>query len=145
MSRRVYDDDVDRAPRRRRRGPLGIIAAVVVLVLVAAVAVAVVLATRSTDDAKKDVAVKTCTPDPGGGKPTASGQIVNHSSKGSNYVIRLRFNDAEGNNVSEGVATVRDVEAGQTADWQLTGARSADGPVTCELRGVSRTHVPGQD
>jgi hypothetical protein len=114
-------------------------------VVVAAVVLVVVLVTRTSDDAKDDVTVAACNADPGGGDPTASGQIVNDSSKTSNYVIRLRFNDAQGNGVSEGVAAVDDVEAGATASWELTGTRSARGPVTCELTDVSRTHLPGQD
>jgi len=91
------------------------------------------------------VTVAACNADPGGGDPTASGQIVNDSSKTSNYVIRLRFNDAQGNGVSEGVVAVDDVEAGATARWELTGTRSAEGPLTCEITDVSRTHLPGQD
>jgi len=122
-----------------------LIALLVALVVIAAIVVAVVLATRTSDDAEDDVAVATCNADPDGGKPTASGRIVNDSSKTSNYVVRLRFNDSEGNAVSEGVAAVDDVDAGQTAEWELTGARSADGPVTCEVTDVSRTHLPGQD
>ena len=31
------------------------------------------------------------------------------------------------------------------ARWELTGTRSAEGPLTCELTDVSRTHLPGQD
>lgn len=142
MARTYREDDVEVRPRRS--GALRLIALLVALVVIAAVVVAVILVTRTSDDAKKDVAVSACNADPGGGKPTASGTVANSSSKTSNYVIRLRFNDSQGNSVSEGAAPVKDVESGQTARWQLTGARSTDGPVTCELRSVSRTHLPGQ-
>jgi hypothetical protein len=144
MARNTYRDDVVEA-RPRRSGAFRVVALLLALVVIAAVVVAVLLVTRTSDDAKDDVTVAACDADPGGGKPTASGQIVNDSSKTSNYVIRLRFNDSEGNAVSEGVAPVGDVEAGATARWELTGARSADGPVTCEVTDVSRTHLPGQD
>jgi hypothetical protein len=144
MARTRYRDDVVEAPPRRHMG-LRLLAALVALVVIAAVVLAVVLVTRTSDDAKDDVAVATCEADPSGGDPSASGQIVNDSSKTSNYVIRLRFNDAQGNGVSEGVVAVDDVEAGATARWELTGTRSARGPLTCEITDVSRTHLPGQD
>ena len=144
MARSTYREDVVEA-RPRRSGAFRLVALLVALLVIAAVVVAVVLVTRTSDDAKDDVTVGACDADPGGGKPTASGQIVNDSSKTSNYVIRLRFKDSEGNAVSEGVAAVDGVDALQTARWDLTGARSADGPVTCEVTDVSRTHLPGQD
>lgn len=145
MARTRYRDDVVEAPPPRRHGGLRLLGALVALVLIAAVVLAVVLVTRTSDDAKDDVAVATCEAAPDGGDPSASGQIVNDSSKTSNYVIRLRFNDAQGNGVSEGVVAVDDVEAGATARWELTGTRSAQGPLTCEITDVSRTHLPGQD
>ena len=145
MARTRYRDDVEVVEAPRRHTGLRIIAALVALAVIAAIVLAVVLVTRTSDDAKDDVAVQRCEPDPGGGDPTASGQIVNDSSKTSNYVIRLRFDDAQGNGVSEGVTAVDDVEAGATAQWELTGTRSAEGPLTCEVTDVSRTHLPGQD
>lgn len=114
------------------------------LVVIAAVVIAVVLAGRSSDDAKKDVSVQACNADANGGKPKASGQIINHSSKTSNYVVKLKFTDAQGNSVSEGAAPVKSVDANETAQWELTGDRGAKGPLKCELSGVSRTHLPGQ-
>jgi hypothetical protein len=145
MARARYRDDVVEAPPPRRHTGLRLVAALVALVVIAAVVLAVVLVTRTSDDAEDDVAVATCEADSGGGDPRASGQIVNDSSKTSNYVIRLRFNDAQGNGVSEGGVAVDDVEAGATARWELTGTRSAQGPLTCEVTDVSRTHLPGQD
>ena len=127
--------------RRRRVGPI-----VALLVIAAAVVVAVVVfaGNNSSNPAKDDVTVQACNADPGGGRPAASGQVVNNTSKASNYVIRMKFLDAQGNQVSEGVDTVNDVESGATASWTLGGTRDANGPVRCELTGVSRTHIPGQ-
>jgi hypothetical protein len=127
--------------RRRSVGPI-----VALLVVVAAIVVAVVVfaGSNSSNPAKDDVTVQACSADPAGGKPTASGQILNNTSKPSNYVIRLDFLDAQGNQVSEGVNAVKDVEPGATASWKLTGTRDASGPLRCELEGVSRTHIPGQ-
>lgn len=133
-----------RPPERKGKKALWTILGLILLALIAAAVVAFLLARKTTDDAKKDSTVKACNADAGGGKPKASGQILNHSSKTSNYVIRLKFNDAQGNSVSEGAAPVKDVEANKTATWELTGTRSAKGPLTCEITGVSRTHLPGQ-
>jgi hypothetical protein len=144
MARTRYRDDVVEAPPRRG-GLLRVVALLVALVLIAAVVLAIVLVTRTSDDAKDDVTVSACNADPNGGDPTASGRIVNDSSKTSNYVVKLNFNDDGGNGVSEGVVSVNDVQAGATARWQLTGTRSAEGPLTCEITDVSRTHLPGQD
>ena len=144
MARTRYRDEVVEV-RPRRSAALRLIALLVALVVIGAVVLAVVLVTRTSDDAKDDVTVSTCEADQDGGDPTASGQFVNDSSKTSNYVVRLRFNDAQGNGVSEGVAAVDDVEAGATAQWELTGTRSAQGPLTCEVTDVSRTHLPGQE
>jgi hypothetical protein len=127
--------------RRRRVGPI-----VALLVIVAAVVVAVVVfaGNNSSDPAKDDVTVQACSADPGGDKPSATGQVVNNTSKSSNYSIRMKFLDAQGNQVSEGVDVVNDVEPGETATWKLGGTRDARGPVRCEVTGVSRTHIPGQ-
>ena len=133
---------VDERPRNRS----GLLRRVALVVLLAIVALVLVLAFKGTSSksAKKDVTVTACRADSGGGKPTASGTILNHSSKTSNYVIRLTFTDAQGNTVSEGVAPVKSVGADETATWDLTGARDAKGSVQCEITGVSRTHLPGQ-
>ena len=118
--------------------------ALIVLAVIAAIVVVVVLVSKDNKAARLDVTVTACNGDISGGKPTASGRIINHSSKTSNYVVKLEFLDAQGNRVSEGAAPVQSVDANKTATWQLTGDRSAKGPVKCEISGVSRTHVPGQ-
>ena len=131
-----------RPPKKKKL--LRTILAIVALLIVAAIVIGFLLARKTTDDAKKDVSVKVCKADAGGGKPTASGEILNHSSKTSNYTIRLKFKDKQGNAVSEGLAPVKDVEPDKTATWELTGGESAKGPLTCEITGVGRTHLPGQ-
>jgi flagellar basal body-associated protein FliL len=135
---------VDGPPPRKKKKLLRTILGILALLIIAAIVIGFLLARKTTDDAKKDVSVKTCKADPGGGKPTASGGIRNKSSKTSNYTVRIKFNDKQGNAVSEGLAPVKDVEANKTATWELTGDRSAKGPLTCEISGVGRTHLPGQ-
>ena len=130
----------DRRPRRRG----GAAAILVLLVVIALVAFLLIRRNSNTPDATRDVTVQSCTAGAAGGKPTASGQILNSTSKSSNNVVRLRFKDANGNAVSNGIAAVNGIATNQTAQWQLTGIQAAKGPVTCELTGVTRTHIPGQ-
>lgn len=129
--------------QRRRGGLLRALAALLVLAVIAAVVLVLVIRGTSSKSAEKDVTVARCGAS-GGGKPKASGKVLNHSSKTSTYVIRLKFTDTQGNTLSEGVAPVGSVGANKTATWELTGDRSAKGSVRCEISGVSRTHVPGQ-
>ena len=144
MSTPVYDREVVDDRPRRRNPLLRIMVSLLVLAAILVVVLVFVVNGTSSKSAAKDVTVSNCAADANGGKPTASGTILNHSSKTSNYVVRLAFADAQGNTVSEGVAPVKSVDAGETASWDITGARDAQGPVKCEVTGVSRTHLPGQ-
>jgi hypothetical protein len=92
--------------------------------------------------AKKDVTVTACTAGPTGGHPTATGAIVNHSSKASLYTIHVKFTDASGNGVGDGVAAVARVEPAATATWHATGTLDAKGKLTCSLSSVTRTLAP---
>jgi hypothetical protein len=92
--------------------------------------------------AKKDVSVTACTASPTGGHPTATGRIVNHSSKASFYTIHVKFVDSAGNGVGDGVAAVKKVQPGASATWNATGSLSAKGTLTCELSSVTRTVSP---
>lgn len=96
----------------------------------------------SSATAAKDVAVTACNADPGGGRPTADGTIVNHSSKASTYVVNVNFYDTSNNKVSQGAATVGKVEPGATANFHLQGLASAKGPLTCKVGTVNRTQAP---
>ena len=143
MNGPVYDrDGVGDRPRRRGR-LLRVVVSLLVLAVIVALVLVLLIKGTSSKSAEKDVTVTACRSN-GDGKPTASGTIVNHSSKTSNYVIRLAFTDAQGNTVSEGVAPVKSVGVDKTAKWDLTGDRDVKGSVQCDLAGVSRTHLPGQ-
>lgn len=96
----------------------------------------------SSAKAAKDVTVTACTASPTGGHPTATGGIVNHSSKASLYTIHVKFTDASGNGVGDGLAAVARVEAGATANWHASGSVNAKGPLTCELSSVTRNLSP---
>ena len=92
----------------------------------------------SSKSAKKDVKITTCKADPGGGRPTASGTIVNHSSKTSAYTVHVKFKDSSGNGVGDGVSVVASVDPNETAKWDTKSSLNSKGPVTCELDSVTR-------
>jgi hypothetical protein len=135
-------DDVVVVERRRGNG-LRVLLGLILILVIAIVVIVVVLATKESNDAKDDVSIRTCHAG-NGSKPTASGQIKNTTSKDSNYTVRVKFLDNDGNTLSQGETAVKDVGSNSTATWELTGVQSAHGAVHCELAGVSRTHLPGQ-
>jgi hypothetical protein len=92
--------------------------------------------------AAKDVTITACTASPTGGHPTATGRIVNHSSKSSLYTIHVKFTDSAGNGVGDGVAVVAKVDAGTSANWHANGSLNAKGPLKCALSSVTRTISP---
>ncbi|MDQ6614220.1 MAG: FxLYD domain-containing protein [Actinomycetota bacterium] len=92
--------------------------------------------------AEQDVTITACRDDPAGGRPTADGTIVNHSSKASTYVLDVVFIDSSGNKVSEGGATVGKVEPAATAVFHAQGLAGAKGPLTCRIATVNRTVAP---
>jgi hypothetical protein len=92
--------------------------------------------------AKKDVTVTACTASPTGGHPTATGTIVNHSSKASLYTLHVKFSDSAGNGVGDGVAAVAKVQPAATATWHANGTLNAKGALTCTLSSVTRTLAP---
>jgi len=104
----------------------------------ACVAAALTGCSTSGKTAAKDVTITACTPGPSGGHPTATGRIVNHSSKSSLYTIHVKFSDSAGNSVGDGVAVVAKVDPGTTAKWDANGSLNAKGPVKCALSSVTR-------
>jgi hypothetical protein len=114
-----------------------------IVVALAALGVAALLAgcAASSKTAAKDVTITSCKASPTGGHPSAQGAIRNKSSKSSAYVIHVKFKDASGNGVGDGVAAVAKVDPGTAAKWKLTGTLNAKGPVTCKVSTVTRTAV----
>ena len=111
-------------------------------IVACAVVVCGLAACTSSKTAKKDVSVQHCAADPGGGHPSASGGITNHSSKASTYAIHVEFDDSSGNRITDGVAAVGRVDAGGKAEWHATGVEDAKGPLKCKLETVTRTEAP---
>src|SRR5580704_15723694 len=96
----------------------------------------------SGSTAAKDVTITACTATPTGGHPTATGQILNHSSKASIYTIHVKFTDSAGNGVGDGLAAVAKVDAGSTANWHADGSLNAKGSLKCSLSSVTRNLSP---
>ena len=120
-----------------RRPPLLLVAASVV-------AVAVVSGcSASGSAAAKDVRITGCTAGPsGGGHPTATGRILNHSSQASLYMIHVQFIDSAGNDAGDGVAAVAKVGPNTMAAWGADGTVDAKGPVKCKVSDVTRDLSP---
>ena len=96
----------------------------------------------SGSTAAKDVTITACMSSPAGDHPTATGRILNHSSKASIYTIHVKFSDSAGNGVGDGFAAVANVDAGTTADWHANGTFNAKGPLKCKLSSVTRNLSP---
>jgi hypothetical protein len=108
------------------------------LILLLGISALAVGCSTSGSTAAKDVTITACTASPTGGHPTATGQILNHSSKSSLYTIHVKFTDSSGNGVGDGVAAVAKVDPGTTAKWTASGIVNAKGPVRCKLSSVTR-------
>jgi len=76
---------------------------------------------HSNKTAEKDVSITACRADPGGGRPTADGTVVNHSSKASTYILSVSFTDSSGNKVTDGGATLGKVLPGATSIFHAEG------------------------
>ena len=132
-------------PRRRRRWGrvITIIGAVVVVVAIAIVVV--VVATSSslpgggtkTHPAAEDVSIKSCVVGPHL-LPQATGTIVNHSLGTSDYSFTVSFLNQRGDVVGKGSGVKNHVASRQAAAWAVTGEVPNDGPLTCNLDGVTR-------
>jgi len=96
----------------------------------------------STAGAKKDVTITACKASPTGDHPSVAGTIVNHSSKSSVYTIHVKFKDASGNDVGDGVAGVAKVDPNETAKWSATSSLSNKGNVKCSIDSVTRNAIP---
>ncbi|MFN2607716.1 MAG: FxLYD domain-containing protein [Acidimicrobiales bacterium] len=96
-----------------------------------------------TSKSTTDATVSACTADPGGGRPTAEGQVVNTSSKTSSFFLRIGFYDASGNKVTDGVDQVGSIDPGKGGPWHATGVQDAKGPLTCKVVTLRRTVAVG--
>jgi hypothetical protein len=128
-----------RRRRRRRRVFTGlglIIAVVVVAVVVAVVAISPGSGTK-THPAAADISIISCSVRPTL-VPQATGTIVNHSSGTSDYSFTVSFLNKLGEVAAKGSGGKNHVAPQQAVAWTVLGDTTNDGPLTCQLAGVSR-------
>jgi hypothetical protein len=123
---------------------LPLVGAVIVIGII--VVVVAILATSSTSPgsgtkthpAAADVSITTCSVGPTLNLPRATGAIVNHSSRYSDYSFTVSFLNKRGEEVAKGSGGKNHIAAQQTVTWAVMGDTPNDGPLTCKLVGVSR-------
>ena len=87
--------------------------------------------------------VTACVAHPDGDAPPhAEGQVTNSSSKESVFLVRVGFYDTNGNRVSEGADTIKDVGPGTSAPFNVNGVTRAKGPLDCKVLTVRRSVSP---
>jgi hypothetical protein len=138
-------------PRRRGRGCLYSVLAVLVLVVLIVIIAAIVAASKVKTTpgsgtlrhpAAADVSVTSCGVDPTLKYPLAKGTVLNHSSGKSNYTFTISFLNRVGVVVGQGIGAEGDIAAGQTATFTTYGDSAVSGPVTCKIVNVTRFASP---
>lgn len=85
-----------------------------------------------------DVSITSCEVDSAISFAQAKLEIVNHSSKPSDYIIGVEFVDAKGTRVAEGTAIQNHVAPGEKVEDTAGGSTQASGRVTCKVTSVDR-------
>jgi hypothetical protein len=93
---------------------------------------------NTTNPPQKDISAKdmTCTTD-ASGNMTASGQLTNHSSKSSSYLVEISFRQ-NGSEIGTASDLVLGVDAGKTGSWSATSTVGASGGFTCKIYSIDR-------
>ena len=117
------------------KGPIRLVATPLLLAALAA-------CSGAAKSVTSDATVTACTPGDGD-RPSASGDIVNRSSKRSSFAVEVSFYDTSGNRVAEGADTVNGVEPGATGRWRAVATANAKGPINCKVKTVRRIRTPG--
>jgi hypothetical protein len=81
-------------------------------------------APEATDSALDDVVLDSCTIDDFG-FVMAGGEVVNHSSHPSDYLITVGFEDETGEQFSEGYHAVKALAPGSTQPWTINSVSKA--------------------
>ncbi|MFE9429036.1 hypothetical protein ACFYNO_39510 [Kitasatospora sp. NPDC006697] len=134
-------------PRPKRqfgRGVLfGCLGAVLLVVVVIVIVVVAVGGDKPSHPPAGDVAITACSVDESTRVPSAKLEIVNHSSKSSNYAISVEFLDDHGTRVAEGAALETGVAPGQKVEDSAGGTAQVNGAVTCKVNSVNRVSATG--
>jgi hypothetical protein len=89
--------------------------------------------------AADDVTITDCE-NQGYGAVKVGVQVINHTTKTSNYLVEIGVNDSAGTKVGDGGASTNSLAPGQTAtiDGYGTASSSTKGAVTCVVTSVTR-------
>ena len=88
--------------------------------------------------AVKDVTIVSCTTHSTRGTPTAKVKIVNHSSKTSDYFVKIAFDSPDGNIHYHSSLASNNVAPGQSIEQDAVLVKSVSGTFTCKVTAVSR-------
>lgn len=88
--------------------------------------------------AADDVELTSCGTDNAGKWAEAEVTITNHSSKRSNYLVEVTFENAEGTKVADGVATTNNLDPDKKAIEEISTLQPVDGEITCKVAEVTR-------
>ncbi|MDX2404437.1 FxLYD domain-containing protein [Streptomyces microflavus] len=92
-------------------------------------------------EAEEDVTLTKCTRDSLIGWPHADLKIVNGSDTTARYFVYVKFVDADGAEVTDGLATTEDLAPGESAKVQAQGLGEVPAGTTCEIDRVERDPV----
>ncbi|MGP9019763.1 hypothetical protein ACT1U9_15370 [Streptomyces sp. BR1] len=90
-----------------------------------------------------DVLITSCDVDPATSIPSAKLEIINHSSKSSDYSIAVEFVDVNGTRVAEGAALEAHVAPGEKVEDAAGGTAQVSGKITCKVTSVNRISAVG--
>lgn len=100
-------------------------------------------ATKSTVDHSEDVQITSCKKDASTGFPVASVKVTNQSSKSSNYIVTVSFNQGA-EQLDTGLATISNLNPGSSGTQEATSFKS-DVPsgFTCKVEDTTRMSAIG--
>ncbi|MFG3280561.1 hypothetical protein [Streptomyces sp. NPDC048111] len=143
-------------PPRRRFGRGVLVGCLSALVLLVAIVVAIVLVTGSDTKspsptatnsgvrssggahaAEDDVSITSCAIDPSS-FATAKLEILNHSTKTSDYTITVEFLAANGTRIGESSTFQSALASGERAEDRVVAPTEEKGTITCRLTAVQR-------
>lgn len=96
---------------------------------------------RNAKGAVKDVTVGECPTDKG--ENTVEGSVENSTGSAQDYVITISWVTSRSDVVARGIATVRDLPAGDKRSWKATGDIASAGTYSCTTQ-VLRGRLRGQ-
>jgi hypothetical protein len=99
--------------------------------------------TKSTTDHSEDAVIMSCTKDSSTGLPTAKVKVTNNSSKSSNYIVTVSFNNGS-EQIDTGIAAINNLNPGSSNTQEATSLKT-DSPssFTCKIEDTTRYSAVG--